>query len=482
MTIFSNADDWTIPLIERVCEVLEEIAKKELKLDLYPNQVEIVDFEGMVNNHTLIGMPFLYSHWSFGKSFIQTQKSYLAGRSHLAYEMVINSNPCVNYLLDNNDMVMQCLVLAHSSCGHNAFFKNNHLFKTFTDASAIINYLKFAKYYIKKCEDKYGELEVENWLDSCHALQDQGVDLYLHRQKTKEEMNEDNILAKINEQKVADYDLIWEATTPKKEEPVTGKDLGVLDKPEENLLYFIEKNAKWLPQWKREIIRIVRKLAQYFYPQGKTKIANEGFATFTHYELITRLYEKELIDTGTYMQFIASHTGVITQPAFNSKYYSGLNPYTLGFNIFRDLKRICTAPTDEDLRFFPQFKGEHWIDVVQDAMKNHTDASFLSQFISPKVIRDMKLFAIGDEADEEHVTVTEIQDDEGYHKIRQILSLQYERNWRVPGITVVGADLNNTRTLTLKYDSYNKRSLNDETLEEVMEHIENLWQFSVEWT
>lgn len=482
--LFKNDDDWSFELIEDVCGAIEEIGTKELKLDFYPNQIEIVDFEGMINNNTLIGMPFLYNHWSFGKSFIQTQKQYSAGRTNLAYEMVINSNPCINYLLDNNDMTTQCLVLAHSSVGHNAFFKNNYLFKTFTKADAIINYLKFAKYYIKKCEDKYGELEVENWLDSCHALMNQGVDLHVRRSKTKEERDEDAILAKMNEQKVVDYDILWEYTVPKKKDENSAldiKDDGKLDKPEENILYFIEKNATWLPVWKREIIRIVRKLAQYFYPQGKTKVSNEGFATFTHYEIVNRLYNKKLIDDGTYMQFLALHTGVITQPEYYKKWYSGINPYTLGFNIYRDIKRICTDPTEEDLKYLPHLKGVHWLDAVQDAMRNYSDPAFISQFLSPKVVRDMKLFTIQDIQEEEWVTVTEIQDEEGYNKIRQVISSQYERNWWIPNIQIVGADINNTRTLTLGYNSYNNRKLKEESLEETMSHIENLWEFDVEF-
>ncbi len=53
--------------------------------------------------------------------------------------------------------------------------------------------------------------------------------------------------------------------------------------PEENLLYFLEKNSPSLKPWQREMLRIVRNLAQYFYPQRQTKVMNEGCATFVHY-------------------------------------------------------------------------------------------------------------------------------------------------------------------------------------------------------
>ena len=123
--------------------------------------------------------------------------------------------------------------------------------------------------------------------------------------------------------------------------------------PEENILYFIEKNAPKLPVWKRELIRIVRKVAQYYYPQGMTKVMNEGFATFMHYHIINKLFEEGFLDDGFMLEFIKSHSGVIYQPAYNSPYFSGLNPYTLGFNIFMDIKRICQEPTEEDKKWFP---------------------------------------------------------------------------------------------------------------------------------
>lgn len=73
---------------------------------------------------------------------------------------------------------MQALVMAHACYGHNSFFKNNYLFRSWTDASSIIDYLIFARKYITECEERYGVDEVEKLLDSCHALMNYGVDRY----------------------------------------------------------------------------------------------------------------------------------------------------------------------------------------------------------------------------------------------------------------------------------------------------------------
>ena len=98
----------------------------------------------------------MYQHWSFGKHFLREEHLYRKGRRGLAYELVINSNPCITYLMEENTMAMQALVTAHAAFGHNHFFKNNYLFRQWTDAGAILGYLDFAKSYIAKCEERHG--------------------------------------------------------------------------------------------------------------------------------------------------------------------------------------------------------------------------------------------------------------------------------------------------------------------------------------
>ena len=127
--------------------------------------------------------------------------------------------------------------------------------------------------------------------------------------------------------------------------------------PQENLLYFFEKHAPLLEPWEREIVRIVRKIALYFYPQRQTKIMNEGWATFWHYNLLYELYDEGLLTEGNMLEFLQSHTNVVYQPEFDSPYYSGINPYTLGFAMFSDIRRMCENPTEEDKRFVSRSGG-----------------------------------------------------------------------------------------------------------------------------
>src|SRR3984957_10966528 len=170
--------DWDFPILQRLHDACENIALKELGLDVYPNQIEVITAEQMLDAYSSVGMPLYYRHWSFGKHFTQHEALYRKGLRGLAYEIVIKSSPCTSYLMEENTATMQALVIAHAAFGHNHFFKNNYLFKQWTDAEGILDYLAFAKGYVAQCEEKHGALAVEHTLDAAHALMSHGVDRY----------------------------------------------------------------------------------------------------------------------------------------------------------------------------------------------------------------------------------------------------------------------------------------------------------------
>jgi len=160
-----SPSDWTFELIETYFDAIKRTAHS-YGLDTYPVQLELISAEQMLDAYASVGMPVNYRHWSFGKQFISSEKNYRRGHMGLAYEIVINSNPCIAYLMEENTMPMQALTIAHACYGHNSFFKGNYLFRTWTNADAIIDYLLFAKNYVAECEQRYGEQEVELLLDS----------------------------------------------------------------------------------------------------------------------------------------------------------------------------------------------------------------------------------------------------------------------------------------------------------------------------
>ena len=471
-----SGSEWTFDLINRVYKECEEIAHEELKLELYPNQVEIISSDQMLELYSSVGMPVNYQHWSFGKSFLRDEYNYRKGLSGLAYEIIVNTNPCISYLMEENTMTMQTLVIAHAAIGHNSFFKNNYMFKQWTSADSIVDYLVFARDYILECESKYGRKAVEEMLDSCHALSRHGVDRYARSAPLSKEVSRKKQENREEQLRQEENDL-WRTLPSKKKEEE--KHYSTFPpEPEENILYFVEKYSPNLENWQREIIRIVRKIAQYFYPQLQTQVCNEGWASFTHHYIMTRLEEKGLLTGGQYLEFLQSHTNVVAQRTFDQKYYSGFNPYWLGFNMFSDIKRIAQNPTREDEEWFPDIAGQNWVDVLQDAMKNYRDESFIRQYLSPKMIRENRLFLIDDKQTSDTYGIENIHNEYGYRSVRSALAEQNAYHHKFPEIQIVDANMKGDRKLSLAHYVYDGILLNDSTTE-VLKHLRSLWGYPV---
>jgi len=249
--------------------------------------------------------------------------------------------------------------------------------------------------------------------------------------------------------------------------------------PQENILYFLEKNAPLLKPWQREVIRIVRKIAQYFYPQRQTQVMNEGWACFWHYTIMNHMYDEGLINDAAMLEFMHTHTNVIAQPDFDSPYYSGINPYALGFKMMMDIRRICESPTEEDLQWFPDIANSDWQKTLDFAMRNFKDESFIGQYLSPRLIREFRLFSVFDDDREENLKISAIHDDVGYRRVREKLSAQYNLSNREPNLQVYNVNHQGDRTLTLRYYQDKNRPLS-ETTDEVIKHLHRLWGFNVQ--
>src|SRR5690606_36877908 len=246
--LFSGSD-WNFATLSRTYDAIETIALEELQLDVYPNQIEIISSEQMLDAYSSVGMPLMYQHWSFGKRFVFESHLYRKGYRGLAYELVINSNPCITYLMEENTMPMQALVTAHAAFGHNHFFKNNYLFRQWTDASAILGYMDFAKKYVAKCEERHGPAAVEEILDAAHALMDQGVFHYRRPPRLSSEKVTERARERLEYEEQTYSDLWRTLPTATGNAGIEAAEQEALERkqalnlPEENLLYFLEKHS-----------------------------------------------------------------------------------------------------------------------------------------------------------------------------------------------------------------------------------------------
>jgi stage V sporulation protein R len=479
--LITSRTDWTQDLLQEIYNHIEDVAINDLKLDVYQNCIEVISAEQMIDAYASVGMPVNYHHWSFGKEFLSNWNKYQKGKMGLAYEIVINSNPCISYLMEENNAVTQALVMAHAAFGHNFVFKSNYLFKEWTSAGSIIDYMLFAKNYIHDCEQRYGVDEVELVLDAAHALANHGVDKRKRRHKKK--LNDEQKAAKavaLADEEQKNLDIILKRTSMNID-TVKDDDEYDLDKvgDEENLLYFIYKNAPNMHSWQREILRIVYKIQQYFYPQGQTKVLNEGMATFTHFYIMDELEKRGLISEDAQIAWLHLHSNVIFQPDMHSKHYDGsFNPYALGFAILKDIRRICTEPTREDEEWFPELVGQDWRSMIKNAVSEYRDESFIEQFLSPTLMRYYKMFSV--DYDRTRGLVTEISDDRGFRALRQTLASSYNRINYIPEIVVKSANMKGDRTLTLEYRPFRNRSLHGPNARKTLEFVKLLWGYSVE--
>lgn len=484
--LFEGAE-WDFHTMSDAYEAIEDIALNDLGLNVYPNQIEIISAEQMLDAYCSIGMPLMYQHWSFGKRFVQEQEAYRTGQMGLAYEIVINSSPCISYYMEESTMPMQTLVLAHAAFGHNHFFKNNYLFQQWTDADGILDYLEFAKRFIAQCEEHHGQAAVEEIMDAAHALMDQGIFRYRRQPKPnlRKQKEQERERREYHERH---YNDLWR-TLPQSEAPedscAAQKELAERKKrlklPEENLLYFIEKNSPILESWERELLRIVRNISQYFYPQKQTKMMNEGCATFVHHYIINELYDRGLINEGALLEVLHSHTSVVMQPDFDDPRFSGINPYALGFAMMQDIRRIVTDPSDEDRAWFPEIAGTgDWRSVLRDAWANYRDESFIRQFLSPRLMREFKLFQLNDVSSEGHLTVSAIHDDAGYKKLRDSFAQSYEITALEPDIQIVDVNLLEDRELILHHTVQDGIPLAMRTRKAVLAQLKRLWGYDVQ--
>ena len=477
--------DWVLADIERIHEAVTEVGAGELGLDLYRNRIEVITSEQMLDAYASLGLPHMYRHWSFGKRFARHEALYRKGMMSLALEMIVNSDPAVCYLMEENSATAQATVLAHAAMGHNHFFKTNRVFREWTHADTILDYAEFVRNYVARCEERHGLRAVERTLDAAHALQEQGVDRSRSRGRHTVEDERRRLAERRRYQREHEMEL-WRVVAPS--DPVAGGDADpdheaedrALALPEENVLLFLEKHSPALKPWQRELLRIVRTLSSYFEPQRQTKMMNEGCACWCHYTIMHRLRDKGLLTEGAMLEFLHLHSSVVAQPPFDHRGYAGINPYALGFAMCRDIERICSEPDDEDREWFPDIAGNgRALETLKWAWTEFRDESFVRQFLSPRLIRQFRLFRLDDDAASDVLTVGAIHDDRGYRRVRKALAASFDPGESRPRLEVAAADLRGDRRLTISHVVRHGRTLDPLEARRTLRHLATLWGYPV---
>jgi spore cortex formation protein SpoVR/YcgB (stage V sporulation) len=207
---------------------------------------------------------------------------------------------------------------------------------------------------------------------------------------------------------------------------------------------------------------------------------NEGCATYTHHRILGRLHEQGRLSDGNWLEVLHSHSSVIMQPDFDDQRYSGMNPYALGFAMMEDIERICREPTEEDREWFPDFAGSgDPMPTLRYGWSEFRDESFILQFLSPHLMRKLKLFHLVDDSAQPVLRVDAMHDERGYRRLRRALARQYDPAWSDPDIQVVDVDLGGDRKLILEHRVTAGRLLEEQEARQVLRHLASLWSYDV---
>ncbi|WP_390892005.1 SpoVR family protein [Bacillus safensis] len=437
-------------LLQRAIDEITEIAEG-FGLDFYPMRYEICPAE-IIYTFGAYGMPTRFSHWSFGKQFHKMKLHYDLGLSKI-YELVINSNPCYAFLLDNNTLVQNKLIVAHV-LAHCDFFKNNCRFQN--TKRDMVESMSAAAERIKEYEHIHGTKEVESFLDAVLAIQEH-IDPSLVRSKLSwnmdDEESEDD-----KPKRQTPYDDLWGMDEPKtREKKKTVKQFP--PKPEKDLLLFIEAHSRELEPWQRDVLTMLREEMLYFWPQLETKIMNEGWASYWHQRIMRELD----LDSSESIEFAKLNAGVV-QPS-----KTGINPYYLGLKIFEDIEERYNNPCEELKKAgVTEGSGRSKMFEVREI---ESDISFIRNYLTKDLVMREDLYLFQKQGRDYKVI------DKEWKAVRdQLVSMRV--NGGFPYLTVIDGDYLKNNELYIKH-WYEGIELDLKYLEKVLPYLYQLWGRSV---
>lgn len=467
----------SVPLeLEDIRKSIESYAQG-YGLDYFPVIFEVLDWKQINMVAAYGGFPNRYPHWRFGMEYEQLSKSYSYGLSKI-YEMVINNDPCYAYLLHSNTLMDQKMVMAHVY-GHSDFFKNNVYF-THTSRK-MMDQMANHKTRVKKYIDKYGQEEVENFIDvvlSIENLIDTHGPFIKRRRKHSDDLLEEDEADEDRKivRKLKSKDYMDGFINPKdfledqkrRLEEVARQEKNFPENPERDVLLFLVQNAP-LERWQRDVLSIIREEAYYFLPQMQTKIMNEGWASYWHSKIMTQ----KVLSPAEFIDYADHHAGTLaTAPG-------RLNPYKIGLELFRDIEERWNKG-----KFGKEY--EECDDLVErkkwdknlglgsqkifEVRKIYSDLNFIDSFLTQEFCRDHRLFAYAYNPSKE---VFEISTRE-FKQIKEKLLFSLT-NRGTPFIDVVNANYQNRGELYLIHN-HEGIDLRLDYAQETLKNLFSIWK------
>ena len=465
------------PLTSELRELQRRIeeAARSYGLDFFDIVYEVLDWEEINEVAAYGGYPARYPHWRFGMEYLELSRSYAYGLSKI-YEMVINNDPTYAYLLAANHVVDQKLVMCHV-CGHGDFFKHNFSF-AHTNRKMVDEMANHAA-RIRRYMEVHGEEEVERFLDRCLSL-DNLIDYnapHIRRhpvvepQESEEEPPAVREPRKFRAKGYMDAFINPAAALQEERERLAEeqkREERFPPRAEKDVMLFLMMHAP-LRNWERDVLGIVREEAYYFAPQGRTKIMNEGWASYWH----SRLMTERILEPAELIDYADHHAGTV------APHPGRLNPYKLGIELWRDIEERWDkgrhgpdweACDDFQLRRTwdtGEMKGREKIFEVR---RHYNDVTFIDEFLTPEFVRRHGLFSY----EYNPMTGQYIISDRDFKAVKEKLLFALT-NFGQPWIEVSDANHLNRGELLLTH-VYEGIPLQLDMARETMENIHALWK------
>jgi stage V sporulation protein R len=433
-------------LLSSYAERIESLAQS-YGLDYYPVDFEVVP-SNFMTEISVYGLPVRMPHWSFGVRYIHQLIRQGMGNSRI-FEVMFPGDPCHAYLVRDNSVAENTLVVAHV-IGHADFAKNNHLFARFMEMAGghILEQAAERAHVIELALTEHGQERVEAILDAALALEPHvDINQPLHRSRYTTQA------APGPDQAVHDgsfsrrfHQLPGEAvpTARSGRKPLPA----IPPRPERDLLWFIAQYAPELEGWERDIFLAVREESFYFYPVFACQIMNEGWASYWHARL---LREADFLPSELYLEAVRAHSDVVRPFAADNQLALAINPYHLGFSIWEDLIE------------------RRGLAFARQVMREEDDFSFVRNYLSVELAEKLELFVY--EADHEGgIRIAE----RDIHAIREAI-LAPRFNYGAPRVAVKSMHVDGSLELVHDHEG-DGRGLDLTRAERVLDYVARVWR------
>ncbi len=445
-------------------------------------------------------IPTLYDYWVHDVEILKQHGKYKLYPSN-PYETVINSRPAISFYNDNNPDWMNIMIFYHV-IAHVDFFQNNILYEdTWNDD--FVGQALADKRLIEQLRCEHGRwvdyvIEFSRSIDNIVGYFDKlaGHNLpNVKRPSEKIDFYFDVFLQEILKlpsheiyKEVERYNGFIEqnrnigesmffSTVITKHPEFQAKFDKHIEKKEpkqkEDIMQFIAEHSPLLKKeendWMKAIMTIIRNTSLYFSPQIRTKITNEGWASYWHDLLFLR--DDRII--GHEVGYAKLNAGVTSISRV------GLNPYAIGLRLIQYVEELANKGR---LNFEYQKIKDYQIrekydqntgtgkDSIFDLRSHFSDFMLINTFVDQDFVDAHELFVVGkrvNQAKGVHEYYVKSKKAEDYKKM--LLDSLYH-----PPLITINHDKTNEANLYLTHQFEGKQLVKD-FIPDTLIGIEFLW-------